>query len=199
MSVAAIVIATARAAWSDETLALLPWNDHQTLVEFQVAQLQLAHVRDIEVVLGHDAERIIPLVAADNVEPIVNERWADDPASSLRVGAAAVVRGTTAAVVIDVAEPRDAAVIEMLLDAHRMHGVEVTVPAVAGQRQTPVVLGERALTALRNVHGAQNLWSIVDRFAEVGGGVHEGTLNGFFPHIDSRESYERAREALRER
>ena len=106
MPVSAIIAAAVRAPWDDIALALAPWDDDLTLIEYQIAQLQSAGAGDIEVVLGWDAERAIPLVTGENVEPIVNATWASDAASTWRTGAAAVVRGTASALVINIAAPR---------------------------------------------------------------------------------------------
>jgi CTP:molybdopterin cytidylyltransferase MocA len=200
MPVAAIVIATARTPWSDSAMALLPWTTDTSLIEFHIEQLKAAGVRDIEVVLGHEADSVIPLVAADNVEPIINDRWAVDAASSLRAGASAVVRGTTAAVVLDVAEPRPAQMVRALIDEYAAGTADVTLATFHGERATPVILGEHALSALRNVHGRNDLWSIVGRYAQTAREVRvEGTFSGIVRRIDSKEAFDRAREALRAR
>jgi CTP:molybdopterin cytidylyltransferase MocA len=65
-----------------------------TLIEYQIEQVTAAGVRDVEVVLGYEAERVIPLVALDGVEAIIDANWRSGEVSSLRVGAAAVPRGT---------------------------------------------------------------------------------------------------------
>lgn len=189
---AAILVAAAKAPWQDDALALQPWSDDQTLVEYQIEQLQAAGIRDIEVVLGHDAERVIPLVAADNVEPIVNAAWDRDPASALRVGASAIVRGTMTAIVLDIAEPRPAAILRALLDAQAATDAEVTVPHFEGTHGMPMVFGARALAALRNVRGAEDAQAIAERFAC--NLVEAGDL--VLLRIDSRDSFEMAQARL---
>ena len=108
MITAAILLAADDVLIDGVPVALLPWRDDETLIEFQVAQLQAAGVDVVEVVLGYEAERIIPLVALDNVEPIVNDRWREGAAGSLRVGATAVPRETETAIIVRVDEPRSA-------------------------------------------------------------------------------------------
>lgn len=191
----AILVATTKAPWRDDAFALQTWIDGHTLIEYQIEQLQAAGVRDIEVVLGHDAERVIPLVAADNVEPIVDATWARDPASSLRAGASALVRGTTTAIVLDIAEPRPAAILRALLDAHEAADAEVTVPQFEATRGAPMVFGAQALAALRNVRGGDDAQAIADRFACNLVDVSDLVLL----RIDSRASFEKARAQLLDR
>lgn len=194
MSVAAIVIATARAPWQPGALAILPFDDDATLVEFHIQQLRAAGVRDIEVVLGYDADRVIPFVVGDNVEPIVNPAWEMEPASTFRTGGAALVRGATAAIVVDVAEPRPAAVLRSLCEAHEDAGYQITVPSFNGTTGTPIVFGAEAIAALRNVRGGADLSSVVDRFS---GSVSQIAFEtDFVLRIDSAGSYQSAREAF---
>jgi molybdenum cofactor cytidylyltransferase len=166
VSASVIINAAARAGWDDIALAMLPWGDDETLIEYQVAQLREAGAQDIEVVLGYDAERVIPLVTGENVEPIVNATWATDAASTWRTGAAALVRGTASAIVIDVAAPRPANVLRALIDAHEHAGREITAASYEGTRGTPLVMGERALAALRNLRGEQDVDAVIARFAD---------------------------------
>jgi CTP:molybdopterin cytidylyltransferase MocA len=195
MGVAAIVIATDPASWRPEPLALIPWGEDATLGEFHVEQLRAAGVRDIEVVLGYQADAVIPFVAGDNVEPIVNAAWEAEPSSTLRTGAAALVRGTTAAIVIDIAEPRPASLLRALRNAHEDSGAEVTVPSCEGAPGTPIVLGAEAIAMLRNVRGDADLASVVDRFSTSTRHLAFDT-DVIFLRIDSAGSYERAMASL---
>jgi CTP:molybdopterin cytidylyltransferase MocA len=151
MTIAAVLIAT-------ETLdgvpvALLPFDGDSTLVEYQVAQLRAAGVDAVEVVLGAAADRIIALITADNVEPVVS-RTPDDDAASLRAGAAAVPRDARAALVLRISEPRPAPLLRSLLEAHERGGGPMTLPSFEGTAGRPAVLGRDALAAARNVTAA---------------------------------------------
>ena len=93
-----------------------PGTDDETLIEFEMRQLRAAGVDVIEVVLGAHADAIIPLVAADDVEPIVDDGWRAGEASWLRVGAAAVPRDTTRALIVHAGRPRPAALYRALIE-----------------------------------------------------------------------------------
>jgi len=166
MLVAAIVLAAGTPGSAQPPAALLPWDGDDTLIEYQVAQLQAAGVDVIEVVLGDAAERVIALVAADDVEPIVNPRWSEGVAGSVRAGAAAVPRDTETAIVVNVEEPRPAEVYRRLLDEHHAHGAAITRPTFEGTPGTPTVLGRAALAEARNlIDDAPGLRAIIDRHA----------------------------------
>jgi hypothetical protein len=151
VSIAAILLAAMPA--TSGLPALFAWSDDETLIEHQVRQIEeaLASITTdpvaIEVVLGYDAERVIPLIARDNVEPIVDAGW-QDAASSMRVGAASVPRGTTTALVTDVSRPCAAATFRRLLDA-QIETRACVVRANSGAA-TPFVVDAETLAALRN-------------------------------------------------
>jgi CTP:molybdopterin cytidylyltransferase MocA len=191
MPLAAIVLADVMIPSVEEPLALLPWTNDQTLVEYCVAQIVEAGVRDVEVVLGPAADRIIPLVARDNIEPIVNSRWREGRDGSLRAGAAAVPRGTTVALLCDVAQPRASTLIRALIEAHEAHPADVTRPAHNGAQGWPIIFGEAALAALRNVTHPDGLDALMRRFAATTGLVACGADARL--SIRSREHYTAAR------
>ena len=196
MVIAAILLAAGDASIDGVPLALLPWDDGETLIEYHVAQLRAAGVDVIEVVLGYEAERIIPLVALDDVEPIVNARWQDGEAGSLRVGATAVPRDTSAAIVVRIDEPREAGVYRQLLDEHARSGAAITRPAFEGTPGTPIIVERAVLAELRNAtDAAGGLDGILARHAteivEVAFGDDAVLLR-----IEDAASYARVRERL---
>lgn len=167
MGLSAILIASAAPDYPDDgPPALWPWRGGETLIEYHLAQLAAAGVRDIVVVLGYEAERIIPLVARDNVEPISDPRWASGSASSLRVGASAVPRGADTAVVVYIGEPRPAAIFTTLLNAHFDGGAAITRPSWEGSPGAPIIVSEAVLAEMRNLtDDARGIEAVCDRHA----------------------------------
>lgn len=150
MTVAAILLAAERADIDAAPLALAPWGNDQTLIEYEIAALLGAGADAVEVVLGYDAERIIPFVAQDNVEPIVDATWQLDMASAIRIGAAAVPRGTREALIIDVTRPRTPHAIVSVREAHAHGGAAVTRAASGATPGWPAVVTADVLAELRN-------------------------------------------------
>jgi CTP:molybdopterin cytidylyltransferase MocA len=163
MVIAAILLAADDIRIDGTLLSLLPFGDDQTLIEYHIMQLQAAGVEVIEVVLGCEAEAVIPLVARDNVEPIVNERWLNGEATSIRVGATAVPRDTEAAIVIRIDEPRPVDVIRRLLDEHLAGGAMLTRASHDGSGGAPIVAGRMVLSELRNVTHPGGLDAVLAR------------------------------------
>ena len=189
---AAILLAGAPVPAVDDAVALLPFGDG-TLVEYQVAQLRAAGVDVSEGVLGHAAERISPLVAADNVEPIVDPRWDESAASALRVGATAVPRESVRALIVSVSAPRTAAAYRCLLDAGEAPIVRAAGDGTSG---APVVVGREVLAEIRNLRDdAPGLLPILERHAAVTREI--ACADAATISITSREEYARALRAFR--
>jgi nicotine blue oxidoreductase len=164
VTTAGIVLA-AHALPDGRSPALLAWLDDATLIEWQIVQLRLAGIRDIEVVVGCEPERVIPLISGDNVEAIVDGRWASGLGSSLRVGASAVPRGTDVAVITRVDAPRPAVTFVALLDAFEQRSAPVVRAAYGAVAGLPLIIGEDALAAARNApDGDDALDRVLARF-----------------------------------
>jgi len=192
MTVAAILIATEQIDGLGEPLALTAWTDTETLLEWQIAQIRAAGVRDIEVVVGPDAERVLPSVTGDNVEAVIDARRSDDAASALRVGASAVPRGTTAALIVRLSEPRSVAVCAAMLEAHAERGGAITRPATGAG--SPIVVNQEVLAAMRNFSGG-DLDALVASFEGPIVGVAPGDY-GVLPRIASADDVARVREMM---
>jgi CTP:molybdopterin cytidylyltransferase MocA len=194
MVIAAILLAAGDTSIDGVPLALLPWSDTTTLIEHQIAELQSAGVDVIEVVLGFEAERIIPLVSGNDVEPIVDPRWQTGEASWLRVGASAVPRNTEAAIITHVSEPRTAAVFARLLDEHARGHASITRPSFDGASGRPLVIDSATLAAVRNVSDGGGLEAIIT--ANERSLAHIPMENTVTLRIKTAEDYARARQLL---
>jgi CTP:molybdopterin cytidylyltransferase MocA len=149
--IAGVLLADSDTVVEGTAIAVLPWDEGEPLVAWQIAQMQRAGVEVVEVVLGANAEDVIPLVSADDVEPIVNDRWAEGEVASLRVGATATPRNTTTAVLVRITQPRSAEVIEAVLQEHLDAKARVTRPFSGDVPGWPVCIDADVLARVRNL------------------------------------------------
>src|SRR5436309_12899208 len=150
MTVAAILLAGGESSRMGQPKALLPWGD-QRLVEYQIDQLLQPPIERVFVVLGHEAERITPVIDRAGAEVLVNELYKRGRASSLRAGARAVADDTRTILVLDVDQPRPRRVIQRLIENHVRASNVITVPAFEGKRGHPAVVVGLLLPELRSV------------------------------------------------
>ncbi len=150
MTVAAILLAGGESSRMGQPKALLPWGD-QKLVEYQIDQFRQPPIERVVVVLGHDTERIRPVVEQAGAEVLVNELYKRGRASSLRAGTRAVADDTRTIVVLDVDQPRPRRVIQRLIENHVRASNLITVPTFEGKRGHPTVVDGWLLPELRRV------------------------------------------------
>jgi len=164
VTVAAVLLAGGESSRMGQPKALLEWGANQTLIEYQIDELRQPPVERIVVVLGHEAERIRPLVEETRCDVLVNELYKRGRASSLRMGARALPDDTRAVVVLDVDQPRPRVVIQRLIENHVRASNLITVPTFEGQRGHPTVIDGWLLPELRQVRErSQGLRGFLER------------------------------------
>ena len=191
MGAVAILLAAGESQRMGRPKPLLPWAG-TTLIEYQMRQLSEASLDRIIVVLGHAWEQVEPLVGGRGVEVLVNDRYREGRASSVRAGAAAVWDEDKAVLVLAVDQPRPAGLLSRLLDAHRQQGGLVTVPTFEGRRGHPTVYSGALTPELRQVtEESQGLRALARTHASQ---VREVPVDNpiVLVDINTPEEYERA-------
>ena len=144
-SVSVILLAAGESTRMGRQKALLPWQG-TTLLEYQLAQLAaIDELREIIVVTGRDPDRITAIAAATpRARAVHNVAYRTGKVSSIKAGLAAVSPEADAIMLLAVDQPRPAALLHMIVDAHCAAGGLITVPAHGGHRGHPVIF-ERGL------------------------------------------------------
>lgn len=149
MSVAALLLAGGESRRMGTPKPLLKWEG-QTLIEYQLKQLRQA-VDRIIVVLGHRADDVRPFVHRAGALAVINEHYREGRASSVRIAAAALPEDTGAIAVLNVDQPRPAAVTRRLVKEHASAGKLITVPVFEGHRGHPPIIDGSLLPEMREV------------------------------------------------
>jgi len=143
--------------------ALLDWRG-QPLVRYQVEQLRAAGCDPVVVVLGHEQERIAATLEGSGACIVDNPHYAEGRATSVRAGANAIPTTASAIVVLNVDQPREAALIRALLEALHESGAAIATPAYAGRHGHPVVFAGWLLDEIAAVDEAsEGLRAVVRR------------------------------------
>jgi molybdenum cofactor cytidylyltransferase len=166
MTVAAILLAGGESSRMGTPKPLLEWGG-RTLIEYQLAQLTGPPVDRVVVVLGHGADDVLPYVQSARANAVVNERYTEGRASSLRMAASTLPDDTTTLLVLNVDQPRPHDVIARLVDVHRRSGSLITVPTHEEKRGHPAVLDGSLLAEIRDVtEETQGLRAVIERHEE---------------------------------
>jgi molybdenum cofactor cytidylyltransferase len=193
MGLAAVVLAAGASERMGRPKALLDFRGRPFLVRILQA-LEALDVRPRLVVLGPDAPRIRPSIAAHECVIVEHPDPAAGPIGSLRAALTALetVRPTgILAWPVDLPHVR-VATVERLLEAHRRGGAPAVVPSFAGRRGQPVIWSQGLFTEVATSKAAtlHGPWAIL-----VG---HEGQLAtvpvddpAVIDDVNTPEDYER--------
>jgi molybdenum cofactor cytidylyltransferase len=150
---AAILLAGGESSRMGRPKPLLVWGE-ETLVEYQVRQLRDAGCDPVIVVLGAHEAAVRPLVHQAGARAVINELYAEGRASSVRVGAGALGEAVARVIVLNVDQPRPAAVHRALLQAMGAANASIAVAVHDGRRGHPVVFAASLFPELREVREA---------------------------------------------
>jgi len=147
--VSVVLLAAGESARMGRQKALLPWQG-TTLLEHHLAALaSIDDVVEIIVVTGGDPGRITAIAgAAAKTTSVHNAAYRSGKVSSIATGLGAIAPDTDAILLIAVDQPRPAALIRRLLDAHREGRAPITLPARGGRRGHPVIFDRGLLPEL---------------------------------------------------
>ncbi len=154
-TVGAIVLAAGKSSRMGEPKVLLPWENGKTIIEHIIEQLIRARIPHINVVTGHYAGEVKPLIKAMGVRAVQNRSYrTGEMVSSLKAGLRAMPDHISAALIVLGDQPRiQPRVIYELMRAYSEGRGEIIAPRYQGQRGHPILLGRRywqEFLALRN-------------------------------------------------
>lgn len=138
MKIAAVVLAAGRGTRLGGRKLELPWRDHPTVLDATLATYA-GRVCDTVVVLGHEPDRLRPIVARHGARAVVNEAFDDGMLSSVLCGLRAV--GDVDAVWLTPGDLPDVqpATVLALRDAWQS-GDGLLLPTCGGRRGHPLML-----------------------------------------------------------
>lgn len=186
--IAAIVLAAGAARRMGRQKLLLPLVDGRPLVRASVEAVLGAGLDDVVVVLGADATAVEAALAGLSVRTVVNARYPEGQATSLRAGLAALQPGTEAAVLALGDQPLpDPGIVRRLVRTFREAGRPIVVPVYRDGRGTPVLFGASLFGELARVEGDQGGRGVIARDP---GRVAVVAIDGPMPaDVDTPEDY----------
>ena len=147
---------------------LLAWPDDSgsdvALVKYQIAQLKAAGAHEVIVVLGHRWDEVAPLVTGAEVSYVVNPHYATGKTTSIKAGLGRVNEAAEAIILLAVDQPRPAAVIRQVMQAHRESGKAITSPIHHGRGGHPIVFAARLIPELKKItERNQGIREVIER------------------------------------
>jgi molybdenum cofactor cytidylyltransferase len=197
--VSAVVLAAGASLRMGEPKQLLPLGG-RTLLERALENLRGAELAQVVLVLGASADLILEALPASLLERLVvvrNPDYEQGIASSLRVGLAAVLPDSDAALVVLADQPfvRPATIARILERSRKSDSgseAEIVIPFFQAKRGNPVLLARSLFAEAMALEGDSGFRVLFGNHAD---GIADVEVNdpGIVFDVDSREVYERLR------
>lgn len=166
--VGAILLAAGESSRMGQLKALLPWRN-TTLLEHQLRSLLDGGVQWVVVVVGHDADRLKPIIeAVEGASWTLNNDYLQGKTTSLKAGVAALAgQPISDVLLLNVDQPRNADTVRRLLERHQASSFRITIPTYGGKGGHPILIAAELLPELAEIEEeSQGLKAVVRRHAE---------------------------------
>lgn len=150
-AVAALLLAAGESRRMGTAKALLPWKG-TPLLRYQIDQLTQAGVSEVIVVLGHEAERLLPLVeGVPGVTVVVNPDYRQGRTTSIRAGLERVPSACDGVMVLAVDQPRTADILRRLVEEFEQRPSAIVAPEYQGRGGHPAIFARGLLDEMRAI------------------------------------------------
>ena len=150
-AVAALILAAGESSRMGRPKALLDWGG-KPLLQHQIDEMAAAGCDPVQVVLGHESQRIEgALRCTDPCRTVLNGQYQTGRASSVRTGAATLPDSATAIVIASVDTPCRAATVRAMILAWHEGSASIVVPRREGQNGHPTLFDGALLAELSEV------------------------------------------------
>ena len=164
----AILLAAGESSRMGQLKALLPWQG-TTLIEHQINSLLAAGVQHVVVVLGHDSDRLEPIVdSVAGASWVLNPDYLQGKTTSLKIGVSALDgQSVSDVLLLNVDQPRTSDTVQKLLERHQASQYVITIPTYGGKGAHPIFLSETLLSEMASIEEeTKGLLAVVRRHAE---------------------------------
>jgi molybdenum cofactor cytidylyltransferase len=195
LRVGAVVLAAGSSSRMGEAKQLLPLAD-STVLERTLQNLNAAKVDEIVLILGFSAETIRQRISDSpmkNLRIVVNHKYGQGMATSLRTGLAALSENTDAALIVLADQPFiRPETLDRIIDQYRQSDAQIVIPIFQGSRGNPVLLDRSVFHEVMALQGDIGCRAIFGNHLE---GIVKAEVDdiGILLDIDSKEDYERLR------
>ena len=165
-SISAVLTAAGESTRMGEAKPLLAWRG-ATLLEHQLNCLLEGGVSEVVVVLGHQAAEIARYAKGPNVRWVVNGRYRDGKASSIKAGLTAISQDAEAIVLLAVDQPRTSEIVSQVIRAHVENDALITSPRYRGHGGHPLIFSGSLKSELESItEEAQGIRAVFRRHGD---------------------------------
>ena len=149
----AVILAAGRSSRMGEAKQLLRLGEHTVLGQV-LENVRGSGVKDIVLVLGHEAEKIRERISTENLNVVINESYQQGMGTSLRAGLAALPPGVDAALIILADQPFiRPKTLGLIMDQYKQSNAQIVIPTYKGFRGNPVLLDRSVFSEVMALTG----------------------------------------------
>ncbi len=188
---AAIILAAGYSSRMSGFKPLLPFGD-STVIETAISIFRNAGIADINVVAGHRADELRPLLERAQVRCIVNPEYSSGMYSSVLAGIKALRPGIRGFFLLPVDIPLvSSRTIQLLAEAYEKLGPRIIYPVYNKERGHPPLIPSALCAEMISWQGEGGLKSMLERYEAYAVEV-EVQDEGILLDIDTPQDYELA-------
>lgn len=185
----AVILAAGMSSRMGEAKQLLRLGEN-TLLGQVLENVRSSGVKDIVLVLGHEAEKIRERISIENLSVVINESYQQGMGTSLRAGLAALPAGVDAALIVLADQPFiRPKTLALLMDQYRRSSAQIVIPTYKGFRGNPVLLDRSVFSEVMALTGDIGCRAIFGNHLE---GIVKQPVEdiGILLDLDSKEDLE---------
>jgi molybdenum cofactor cytidylyltransferase len=189
----AVILAAGMSSRMGEAKQLLRLGEN-TLLGQVLENVRSSGVKDIVLVLGHEAEKIRERISTENLSVVINESYQQGMGTSLRAGLAALPPGVDAALVVLADQPFiRPRTLDLLMDQYMRSSAQIVIPTYEGFRGNPVLLDRSVFSEVMALTGDIGCRAIFGNHLE--GIVKQPVADiGILLDFDSKDDFELMRD-----
>jgi molybdenum cofactor cytidylyltransferase len=185
----AVILAAGMSSRMGEAKQLLQLGNN-TLLGQVLENVRSSGVKDIVLVLGHEAEKIKERTSTENLSVVINESYRQGMGTSLRAGLAALPPHVDAALIVLADQPFiRPKTLDLLMDQYRRSSAQIVIPTYKGFRGNPVLLDRSVFSEVMALTGDIGCRAIFGNHLE---GIAKVPVEdiGILLDMDSKDDFE---------
>jgi molybdenum cofactor cytidylyltransferase len=189
----AVILAAGMSSRMGEAKQLLRMGEN-TLLGQVLENVRGSGVKDIVLVLGHEAETIKERIPTENLNVVINESYRQGMGTSLHAGLAALPPEVDAALIVLADQPFiRPKTLDLLMDQYRRSSAQIVIPTYKGFRGNPVLLDRSVFSEVMALTGDIGCRAVFGNHLE---GIVKQPVEdiGILLDLDSKDDFERMRD-----
>jgi molybdenum cofactor cytidylyltransferase len=147
----AILLTAGKSTRMGSLKALLPWKG-TTLLQHQLAQVNLSKVDQLIVVLGYQSTKLLPYLEHVSAQLVWNEHYEMGKTESIKKGLFSLNENTDCIMIASVDQPMSQTLIDAMINHYILTKSKIIIPIYNGKRGHPILFSTELLEELRQIN-----------------------------------------------